>query len=55
VRPVRKLELVETIWVEWNVSIRRACAVFLVDTSTYHYRARRPGLADLEQRIRDIC
>ncbi len=37
------------------MSIRRACAVFLVDTSTYHYKARRPGQAHLEQRIREIC
>jgi putative transposase len=29
--------------------------VFLVDTSTYHYRSRRPGQAGLEQRIREIC
>jgi putative transposase len=27
----------------------------MVDTSTYHYRSRRTGQADLEQRIRDIC
>ena len=29
--------------------------MFLVDTSTYHYKSRRPGQADLEQRIKDIC
>ena len=39
----------------WGVSIRRACQVFLLDTSTYHYKSRRPGQAPLEQRIRDIC
>ncbi len=39
----------------WGVSIRRACRVFLVDTSTYHYRSRRAGQAGLEQRIREIC
>lgn len=37
------------------MSIRRACAVFLVDTSTYHHKASRPGQAHLEQRIREIC
>jgi len=37
------------------VSIRRACRVFLVGTSTYHYRCRRAGQAGLEQRIREIC
>ena len=39
----------------WNVSIRRACRVFEVDTSTYHYKSRRPGQAVLEQRIKEIC
>jgi putative transposase len=40
---------------EWSVSIRRTCRVFQVDTSTYHYKSRRPGQAVLEQRIREIC
>ena len=40
---------------EWSVSIRRTCRVFEVDTSTYHYKSRRPGQAVLEQRIREIC
>jgi putative transposase len=40
---------------EWDVSIRRACRVFEVGTSTYHDKSRRPGQAHLEQRIRDIC
>ena len=40
---------------EWDVSILRACHVFEVDTSTYHYKSRRPGQAALEQRIREIC
>jgi putative transposase len=40
---------------EWGVSIRRACRVFFVDTSTYHYKSRRRGQADLEQRIKEIC
>ena len=26
-----------------------------LDTSTYHYKSRRPGQALLEQRIREIC
>jgi putative transposase len=29
--------------------------VFLIDTSTYHYKSRRHGQADLEQRIKEIC
>ena len=40
---------------DWDVSIRRACRVFLLDTSTYHYKSRRPGQAALEQRIKEIC
>ena len=40
---------------EWDVSIRRACRVCLLDTSTYHYKSRRPGQAGLELRIREIC
>ena len=27
----------------------------MVDTSSYHYRSRRPGQAVLEQRIKEIC
>lgn len=37
------------------MSIRRACRVLEVDTSTYHYRSRRPDQAGLEGRIRGIC
>ena len=40
---------------EWDVSIRRACRVLEVDTSTYHYKSRRRGQADLEQRIKEIA
>jgi putative transposase len=41
-KPVRKRKLVDEMRGEWDVSIRRACRVFLVDTSTYHYKSRRP-------------
>lgn len=37
------------------MSIRRACRVLLVDTSTYHYKSRRCGQADLEKRIKEIA
>ncbi len=37
------------------MSIRRACRVLQDDTSTYHYRSRRPGQAVLESRIKEIC
>jgi putative transposase len=39
---------------EWGVSIRRACHVLLVGTSTYHYKSRRAGQAGL-QRVKEIC
>lgn len=34
---------------------RCACRVFLCDTSTYHYKSRRSGQAELELRMKDIC
>jgi putative transposase len=54
-KPVRKRKLVDEMRIEWDVSIRRACRVCLLDTSTYHYKSRRPGQAGLELRIREIC
>lgn len=54
-RPVRKLQLVDKVCSEWDVSIRRACRVLAVDTSTYHYKSRRRGQADLEHRIKEIA
>ena len=47
--------LVDEIRGDWKVSIRRACQVLQFDTSSYHYRSRRPGQAALEPRIREIC
>jgi putative transposase len=55
VRPVRKRKLVDAVCGEWDVSIRRACRVLEFDTSTYHYKSRRPGQAALEHRIKEIC
>jgi putative transposase len=55
VRPVRKRKLVEAICGEWDLSIRRACRVLEMDTSTYHYKSRRPEQVGLEQRIKEIC
>jgi putative transposase len=40
---------------DWDVSIRRACRVLEVNTSTYHYESRRREQAGLEARIREIC
>ncbi len=54
-KPVRKRKLVDAVRSDWGVSIRRACRVLLVDTSTYHYKSRLHGQAPLEQRIKEIC
>ena len=40
---------------DWDVSIRRACRVLEVNTSTYHYGSRRREQAGLEARIKEIC
>lgn len=40
---------------EWEVSIRRACAVLVVCKGTYHYKLRRSGQADLKKRIKEIA
>jgi putative transposase len=40
---------------DWDVSIRRACRVLEVDTSTYHYKSRRHDQAGIEARIKEIC
>ena len=54
-RPARKRELVDGMRREWAVSIRRACGALRFDTSSYHYKSRRPEQAGLERRIREIC
>jgi putative transposase len=54
-KPARKRKLVDEVRGEWSVSIRRTCRVLEVDTSTYHYKSRRPGQAALEHRIKEIC
>jgi hypothetical protein len=41
-RSVRKRKLVDAMCGEWDVSIWRACRVLEIDTSTYHYKSRRP-------------
>ncbi|CAD5249511.1 hypothetical protein BOSE62_150424 [Bosea sp. 62] len=54
-RPGRKRELVGAMCGEWQVSIRRACAVLEFDTSSYHYKSCRPDQAPLAARIKAIC
>ena len=39
----------------WRVSIRRACRALPVERSTYHYRSRRAGQAQLTDRIKEIA
>ena len=39
----------------WRVSIRRACRALPVERSTYHYRSRRAGQAELIERIKEIA
>ena len=40
---------------DWGVSIRRACRVLEVDTSTHHYKSRRHDQAGIAARIREVC
>jgi putative transposase len=40
---------------DWGVSIRRACKVLPVDTSTYHYKSHRTDPAMLKKCIKEIC
>jgi putative transposase len=54
-RPDRKRQLVDAVRATWQVSIRRACSVFRIDTSTYHYQARSSDQAPLRKRIREIA
>ena len=54
-RSGRKREFVDAMRGEWDVSIRRACRVIEMDTSSYHYRSRRPDQAGLKARIKEIC
>jgi putative transposase len=39
----------------WRVSIRRPCRALPVERSTYHYRSRRAGQAQLTERIKEIA
>ena len=54
-RPARKRKLVDGLCGEWDVSIRRACRVLEVDTSSYHYRSRRHDQAGIEAKIKEVC
>jgi len=47
--------LIDDIRAIWKVSIRRACAAFVFDRSSYHYRSSRPSQASLKTRIKEIA
>ncbi|WP_446720587.1 IS3 family transposase [Mesorhizobium sp. L-2-11] len=53
-KPVRRRGLVDEVRADWKVSIRRACATFLIDTSLYHYKSKRGDQAALKARIKEI-
>jgi putative transposase len=40
---------------DWGVSIRRACKVLTVDTSSYHYKSHRTDPALLKKRVKEVC
>jgi putative transposase len=46
---------VDETCVDWGVSIRRACRVLEIDTSTYHYKSRRRDQTGVEARIKEIA
>lgn len=54
-KPDRRRRVVDDVRATWRVSIRRACAVLRVETSTYHYKSRRGDQAPLRKRIREIA
>ena len=54
-KPARKRQMVDHARATWQVSIRRACRALPVDRSTYHYRSRRAGQAQLTERIKEIA
>ena len=54
-RPARKRQMVDHTRATWRVSIRRACRALPVERSTYHYRSRRAGQAQLSERIKEIA
>ncbi len=54
-KPARKRQLVDHARATRQVSIRRACRALPVDRSTYHYRSRRAGQAELTERIKEIA
>jgi putative transposase len=40
---------------DWGVSIRSACRVLPLDTSSYHYQSCRTDTAFLKKRVKEIC
>src|SRR4051812_34187803 len=48
-KPARQRQMVDHARWTWRVSIRRACRALPVERSTYHYRSRRAGQAQLTE------
>jgi putative transposase len=53
-KPARQRQVVDHTRSTWRVSIRRACRALPVERSTYHYRSRRAGQAQLTVRIKEL-
>lgn len=51
-QPVRKRKLVDETRGDWDVSVLQACRMFLLDTSAYHYKFRRPGQSAMNNELR---
>jgi putative transposase len=54
-KPARQRQLVDDTRSAWRVSIRRACRALPIERSTYHYRSRRAGQAELTEWIKEIA
>src|SRR5437868_7572407 len=54
-KPAWRRQLVDHARTTWQVRIRRACRALPVERSTYHYRSRRAGQAQLTERIKEIA
>src|SRR5215510_473076 len=54
-KPARKRQMVDRTRSNWRLSIRRACRALPVERSTCQHRSRRPGQAELTERIKEIA
>ncbi len=54
-KPVRRRKMVDHLRAAWQVSARRACKAIPINRSSYGYRSKRTGQAQLMTRIREIA